>query len=69
MPSLVTPRSRPAKKVGELSVTVTRMKAVGATVVGGVTTPATLLGKSTLTLLPIAVLPGAIELLNPFRFA
>ena len=66
---LLIPRSMPAKKVGELSVTVTRIKAVGATVLGGVVTPATLLGKSTFTLLPIAVLPEATELLKPFSVA
>src|SRR4051812_41264646 len=44
--------SMPAKNVGILFVTVTRMKAVGATPTGGVVTPATELGKSTNTLSP-----------------
>src|SRR6476660_2804543 len=63
------PFNMPAKKVGVLSVIVTRMKAVGAIDVGGAVTPGTVPGKSTFTLLPKAVLPLATVLAKPFRAA
>jgi hypothetical protein len=63
------PLSMPAKKVGVLSVIVTRMKAVGAMDVGGATIPGTVPGKSTFTLFPNVVLPLATVPAKPFRAA
>ena len=65
----VRPRSIPAKNVGILLLILTLKNAVGAIPTGGVVTPGTVVGKSTETLFPNAVLAGPIELLYPFSAA
>src|SRR5260370_3548631 len=69
---LVFPASKPAKKVGMLSVTVTRRNGLAATATGGAVIPGggdARGGKSTYTLFPRAVLPWAIGLPKPFSVA